>query len=137
MPEVFAWPEASLWVFPAGGSSAIMTYAENVSIDVDYGFIKFKNQTTGTFAARTHFQLADKNVTFNFGQLYYGAATFLQANSATAFNAKLVFSAAGGAPNTGEIGIWSAVFNKFGLQGQENGVFHSRVSMLAADISGV
>jgi hypothetical protein len=135
--EVFAWNEASIYLFPAGGSSAVMAFGEDVQVNVAWGFLKFKNQQTGSFAARTNFTLADKDVTMSIGQLYYAADTFTQANSATAFNCKLVFSAAGGIRQTGEFGIWSAVFTDFSVQGQEGAIFRARVQMRAADISGV
>ena len=84
--EVFAWPECAIYVFPAGGPSAIMAYAEQVQANVDWTWHKFKNQLTGSFAARTNFVLVDKAVNVSFGQLFYDNTTFLQANSATAFN---------------------------------------------------
>ena len=135
--EVYAWPEAKLYVYPAGGPSAIMAYAENVACAVTYGFLKFKNQTTGAFAARTNFVQADKDVTMSFGQMYYSNDTFLQANSATAFNMDVVFSAAGGIRQTAQLSIWSAVFTNWSMQGAANGLFHSTVALRAADISGV
>ncbi len=137
MAEVFAWPEMALYVFPAGGASAIMTYCENIDLTVKLDFIKFKNQLTGSFASRTHFQLADKDVTFNFGQMYSDNATFFAMNSATAFNARAVFSAAGGIASTAQLQIWSAVFTDFKLGGREGDLFRASVGMRAADISGI
>lgn len=135
--EVFAYPEGSLRVFPAGGPSSVLLYIENVKGRVEWEYIKYKNQLTGGFAARTHFQLADKNVTVNFGQLFYENSNFLAANSATAFNAVIGFSAAGGKPNTAEFQIWSAVFTEYGIEGREGDLFRTTVGMRAADISGV
>ena len=135
--EVWSWPECAIYLYPAGGPSAIMVFAESVQGQVDWTWIKFKNQLTGSFAARSNFALADKFVTIQIGQLYYDSTTFLQANSATAFNADFVYSASGGLIQSSKLNVWSAVFTKFGFQSQEGNLWHGSVSLLAADISGV
>ena len=57
MAEVFAWNEAKIYLYPAGGPSAVMLFAESVSVQLSDTYIKFKNQLTGSFAARTQFVL--------------------------------------------------------------------------------
>ena len=138
--EVFAFPEARLFVYPAGGSSAVSVYVEQVQGTVKWDWHKFKNQLTGGFAARSNFVLVNKDVQFSFGQMFYDNTTFLQANSATAFNANLVFSSLAGAgkPQSAEFAIWSAVFTQWGFQTQHGDVVHCPgITMQAADISGL
>ena len=138
--EVYAWPEVMLYVYPAGGSSAIMAYCEQAQLSVSWAWHKFKNQNTGGFAGRSTFVQTDKDVQLTFGQMFYDNTTFLQANSATAFNANLVFSAqpGGGHPQSAEFAISSAVFTKWGIQTQQGDIVHCPgITMQAADVSGL
>lgn len=138
--EVFAFPECSLFVYPGGGASAVSVYVEQVQVSKAWTWHKFKNQLTGGFADRASFVLVDQDVQLSFGQMFYDNTTFLQANSATAFNANLVFSslAGGGHPQSAEFAIWSAVFTKWGIQTQQGDVVHCPgITMQAADISGL
>ena len=138
--EVFAFPEARLFIYPTGGSSAVSVYVEQVQGQMSLSFHKFKNQLTGGFAERSTFILTDKDVQWTFGQMFYDNATFLQANSATAFNANLVFSslAGGGKPQSAEFAIWSAVFTKWGFQTQQGDIVHCPgITLMAADMSAL
>lgn len=135
--EVFAWPEATLYVYPSGTASAAMAYCENVTVQAQYNWLKFKSQGTGSFAARTTFVLADKDATVGIGAMFYDNTLFGNINSATAYNCDLVMSAGGGNPNSAAFRVWSAVFTQFGLQGQHGDVFRAQIGMRAADISAL
>ena len=156
--EVFAWPECSIYITPSGQSAlTALSYADSVAVNVEWSYLKFKHQGTGSFAARTKFSLADKDVTLSFGQLHYANSAFLQANSATAFDARIVFDRGFTSyllnedasylllEDSGKLildeaytgfKVESGVFTRWGLQGQEGGLFHSTIEMRAADISG-
>lgn len=135
--EVFAWPEAALYVYPSGTASAVMAYCESVQVNASQSWLKFKNMGTGGFASRTTFVLSDKDTTVAIGQMFYDNSLFGAINSGTAYNCDLVMSAAGGNPNSAAFRVWSAVFTNFALQGQHGDVFHAQIGMRAADISAL
>lgn len=137
MAEVFAWPEASIYLYPTGGPSAVLAFGENVTLNASYDFLKFKNQQTGSLADRTKFVYAGKGVQMSVGMLHANQSAFAIANSATAFNAKIVLQVTGGLTQTAEYAIWSAVFTNFSLQGQDGSLFRASVTMEAADVSGI
>lgn len=135
--EIYSWPEAAVYLFPGGGASAILTYGQNVRLDVPFTWHNNQTMATGTFYARAYDRYSDKNVTLSIGMLYADQSAFWMAHSATAYNARIVFRQTGGFTASAEYQLWSAVFTRWGLQGQENGLWQSPVEMMAADVSGI
>ena len=137
MAEVYAWPEGKIYLYPAGGPSAILAFGENISLSVDDSWLKFKNQQTGSLASRTKFVYAGRGVSLQVGMMHANQSSFQMFNSGTAYNATLVLAVTGGLYQTAEYSVWSAVFNNFSLQGQDGSLFRASVAMEAADVSGI
>ena len=134
MPEVFAWPEATLYFGSAGEAPAAMAYVENVRVEAQYEWIRYKNLSTGAWAGRSTYVISDKRIRMSFDAMWVDSTALLRANSATAWNMALSASALG---QTGAIQIWSAVFTRFGLIGQANGLWRIQGQLEAADYSAL
>ncbi len=132
--EVFAWPEAIMYLGPEGGLSAL-SYVEGVHITLTRTVQRDVNMASGTWAARTKFTITDQYVNVDIDKMWDGGL-FAAIYSGTAYNFSL--SAAGAADgNTASLAIWSGMFTRFTMDGQENGIFKASCSLIAADMSGV
>ena len=134
MGEVFAWPEARFFFGSAGESPAAMAYVERVSFQARYDWRRYRNLSTGAWAARSTYVLADKLISIEWGQMWVDSTALLRANSATAWNFAISASALG---QTGAIQVWSAVFRSFELAGQADGLFRINGSLEASDYSAL
>ena len=125
-----------MYLYSAGGTGEL-AFVEDLGIDVSWEWRKDLSMASGSWASRTTFSLAGKEVSIRIGRMWDGGAFFSQAQSATAFSFSV--SAEGAADGvTAAFSIWSAVFTRWGLEGsQQGGLFRNNVSMMAADISGV
>ncbi len=135
MAEVFAWPEAVMYLYSAGASSpAAMAYVENFTLEANYEWIRYHNLTTGAWAARSTYVLGDKKVRMSFESMWTDSTALLRANSGTAWNMSL---SASSYLQTGAVQIWSAVFSRFSLAGQANGLFRINGQLEATDYSAI
>lgn len=130
--EVFAWPEAKLYLW-SGASSGIPAFAESIDITVEDPHKKFLYPTTGVgFGARTEFVQTDRTVRVNIGSLYAGQS--IVNLSGVNISATINLS---GVDITATHILWSARMTNWQLQGRKDGIFRQTVSLVAADISAV
>ena len=134
MPEVFAWPEATLYFGSAGEVPAAMAYIENVRVEAQYEWGRYKKLVTGSWADRIVYLARDRRITMSFGAMWSDSTALLRANSASAWNMALSASAYG---QTGAMQIWSAVFTQFELAGQANGMYKIQGQLEAANYSAI
>lgn len=137
--EVFAFPEATLYLYTAA-SSGIFAYAQDIQVQVSRSLTKFTFPVTGVgYAARTKYVETDKQVTLSIGALFAGASLYqmmASGNSGVNISATVNFlTSADGA--TATFTLWSAQMPDFSLQGGEGGLWRQSVKIIAPDISGV
>lgn len=133
--EVYAWPEATLYVW-TGNGSATLAFAERLQLQVNRGLQKYLFLTTGTpYAGRTQYVETNREVTLTIGALYAGQNLFGMLMSGANISASLNFqSSADGA--TATFVLWSAQMPEFSLEGGEGDVWRQSVKIIAPDISG-
>lgn len=160
MAEVFAWPEANIYLFANGVTDqTALTFAQNVRLEETTEWSTVKTMATGSQAARTQYNLRNRYYTLSVGMLYGDQSAFAMVNSATAYNARIGFTYGQGSnfllledgsfilledgsklildTNNGGFIIYSGVFTRWALQGQDNGLWSTPVEMRAPDISGL
>ena len=134
--EVYAWPEGRIFLYPSGATSALLGYAEDISIAVNWQWEKSVAGKTGTFAARSQFHLAGLDVHADVGAFYSVSNMLMAAKSATAYNLKLEMIQSG-LGNTATILLTSGVFTNVTLDGRDKDLFRHRLSIWAADFSAL
>lgn len=133
MAEVYAWPEATLYLWSGNATATAMIFAEDVRLTIDWRWEKRQTfATAGGIAGRTRFTLAEKNVGLSLGQAWASQEVVLFLQSATAFNAALSGSSL---IQTAGYKLCSAVCNQWSLAGAQGGIFGQRVEIMAADVS--
>jgi hypothetical protein len=131
--EVFAWPEGRLWVYSGGAvSPAAVAFVERVRFDFNVDWARYRNLTTGEWAARSNYVKADQSVAISWGAFWSDITWLARARSATAWN--LSYSAEHPIA-TAAIQVLSAVIPRVSLAGQMGGVFRFEGSFQALDFS--
>lgn len=128
----------SLFVFNAtGGASAVMAYAQDVTLTFDQTYQKFLFMTTGVdFMSRSQDVLVDQNVKMEIGRLYAGVDLFQLMDSAVNISAMPVL-VSNADQVTGTFSLYSARIEHYQFRGREKELFSDSITIRAPDISGV
>lgn len=119
MPEVYAWPEASITLYTgshAPATSAVQAFAKSVNAAMVRGWMN--NQTLGS---EYYNVLTGQRADVSIAALYtYGAAAIKMIEAATAVHLKLNHTGVNGSAG---FYLYSGVFDSLALNGADNGIF--------------
>jgi len=124
MPEAFSWPEGAIyiWTGGAGVTSALVAYAENVSVTMLHGWLNYR-----TLDSAYHDRHTGQSVELRVGALYTVGNSALQ----TMFDAKTAVHVhvpyiGGGV--SGGVFIYSGRIDDVAVVGQQNDLTRYRFS---------
>ncbi len=140
-PEVYAWPEGSLWVYTGNGGatgSNPLAYVQDVKAAGHYEWSRVLSPASGLWRNRVTYTLKDQAPSLTFRAYTTAMTLFLLAMSATAVNADFQASALlASTPASAAFRFISGRFDAWEWNGEEGGIFEGQFTMQFAEVSAL
>lgn len=137
--EVYAANEGDIFVYTAaaGTTGTAHAFVQDVRVDLGWQWDRQLSPVSGSMRSRVTYTLKDTPLAVSFRALFRGLTFLLMAQSATAINADLQFSAMGGPTPMASAAFrcLSGRIESFALGGEQGGLWEAQVGMQFAELS--